>query len=454
MAGFRERLAHAWNAFVFSANKPDAVQNEMGVSSGASSFGYRLDRTPRRSFNDRTIIGAIYGRMAIDAASVEVRHVRLDDNEQYLSDVDSALNNCLRVEANVDQGARQFRQDIAMTLFEYGVAAIVPVDTTLNPLVTGGYDVNTLRVAQVLQWYPRHVRVRVYDDNPENGGIRKDVLLPKEMVAIVENPLYSVMNEPNSVLQRLIRKLALLDDVDEQSASGKLDLIIQLPYVIKTETRRDEAQKRMKEIEFQLKGSQYGIAYTDGTEKITQLNRPAENNLMGQVQYLVTLLYSQLGITEEVMNGTAGEPVMINYFNRTIEPILEAITEAMHRTFLTKTARSQGQAIKFFRNPFKFVTIADLAQVADAFSRNEILSPNDLRGVIGFKPSGDPNANKLMNRNMPSPVSAGTQPAESPDQSDVQPDDGSSTGTDASSIMNSAFDQISSSLDDAISSVS
>jgi hypothetical protein len=389
---------HAWNAFVFTQQNSDAVAAQINTQALGQASSYSPSRTRTRIPNERSIIGAIYTRLGIDVAAVDIRHVKLDDNGRYQSDIDSNLQNCLTVEANIDQGARQFRQDIAMTLFEWGVAAIVPVDTTLNPLDTGGYDVNTMRVGQVLQWYPQHVTVRLYNDRK---GIREDVTLPKTMVAIVENPLYTVMNEPNSTLQRLVRKLVLLDDVDEQSASGKLDLIIQLPYVVKTETRREEAKKRMAEIEFQLKGSQYGIAYTDGTEKITQLNRPAENNLMAQIQYLVTLLYSQLGITEEVMNGTALPPAMINYYNRTIEPILGAITEAIKRTFLTRTARTQGQSVVAIRDPFKLVTVDQLAEIADKFTRNEIFSSNDVRAIVGFKPSDDPKADQLLNKNIP-----------------------------------------------------
>lgn len=316
----------------------------------------------------------------------------------YLKDVPSALNDCLTVEANLDQGARQFRQDLVQSLFDWGTVAVLPVDTTLNPLTTGGYDVSTMRVGQIVQWMPKHVRVRAYNDNT---GMQQEVTVPKSMVAIIENPLYSVMNEPSSTLQRLLRKLSLLDAVDEQSASGNLDIIIQLPYVIKTTQRREEAEKRLKEIEFQLKGSQYGIAYTDGTEKITQLNRPAENNLMDQVKYLTDMLYGQLGITDTVMNGTADEPTMINYYNRTIEPILAAFAESMIRTFLTKTARSQMQSIIYIRDPFKLVPVKDLAEIADKFTRNEILSSNDMRAIVGFQPSDDPKADKLLNKNIP-----------------------------------------------------
>ena len=394
MGKFTDRIAHAWNAFFFQDKHPqELTPQDLGPSAS-----YRPDRPRFRYQNQKTIISAIYTRIAIDFAAIPIRHVRLDDNKQYQQDIESGLNNCLTVEANIDQGARMFRQDLAQSLFDDGVIALLPVDTTLNPLTTGGYDITTMRVARIVQWYPRHVRLRAYNDVK---GVQEELTVPKNMVAIIENPLYSVMNEPNSTLQRLLRKLNLLDQVDEQSASGNLDIIIQLPYVIKTEARRQEAEKRLKEIEFQLKGSQYGIAYTDGTEKITQLNRPAENNLMDQVTYLTALLYGQLGITDTVMNGTADEPTMLNYYNRTIEPILAATAEAIARSFLTKTARSQGQSIVYIRDPFKLVPVKDLAEIADKFTRNEILSSNDMRAIVGFRPSSDPHANVLLNKNIP-----------------------------------------------------
>ena len=396
MGKFKDRLTHAWNAFKFQ----DSQQNttEMTTQLGPSYSTNPPNRHRLRFFNEKTIITAIYTRMGIDVASVPMRHVRLDDNGQYQENMTSALNDCLSVGANIDQTGRQFLQDAAQTLFDEGTIAILPVDTTLNPLLTGGYDINTMRVGRVTQWFPQHVRVRAYD---ENLGTQREVVMPKSMVAIVENPFYSVMNEPSSTLQRLLRKLSLLDAVDEQSASGNLDLIIQLPYVIKTEARRAEADKRLKEIEFQLKGSQYGIAYTDGTEKITQLNRPANNNLMSQIEYLTNLLYSQLGLTDTIMNGSAPEEVMLAYYNRTIEPILAAIAGAMARTFLTKTARSQGQSIVYIRDPFKLVPVKDLAEIADKFTRNEVLSSNDMRSIIGFRPSDDPKADQLLNKNIP-----------------------------------------------------
>ncbi len=394
MSTFTDRIRHAWNAFRFQDENPQVfVSSDLGPS-----YSRRPDRPYFFHTSEKTIVSAIYTRLSIDVAAVPLRHVRQDDNKQYQEDMPTGLNECLTIAANIDQGARQFRQDMAQTLFDEGVIAILPVDTTLNPIVTGGYDISSMRVGKVTSWYPKHVMVRAYNDNT---GLHQDVLMPKNMVAIVENPLYSVMNERSSTLQRLLRKLALLDVVDEQSASGKLDLIVQLPYIIKTAARREEANKRLREIEFQLKGSQYGIAYTDGTEKVTQLNRPAENNLMTQIEYLTKMLYGQLGLTEEVMNGTADEATMINYYNRSIEPVLGAIAEAMTRTFLTKTARSQGQAIIYIRDPFKLVPVKELAEIVDKFTRNEVASSNDMRSVIGWRPSKDPKADKLMNKNIP-----------------------------------------------------
>jgi len=385
---------HAFNVF---QNRDDNPASASTAGLG-SSLSVRPDRMRPRYVSEKTIVSSLYTRISIDVAAVPIKHVRVDDVGEYKEDIDSYLNNCLTVEPNIDQGPRQFKQDIVMTLIDYGVAAILPVDTTLNPNLTGGWDVNTMRVGRVLQWFPQNVMVRAYN---ENSGVQEDVIVPKGNVAIVENPFYSIMNEPSSTLQRLLRKLSLLDAVDEQSASGKLDLLIQLPYVIKTETRRAEAEKRLKEIEFQLKGTQYGIAYVDGTEKITQLNRPAENNLMAQIEFLTKMLYSQLGLTEEIMNNTAPEEVMVGYYNRTIEPLLAAITEAMARTFLTKTARAQGQAIMYIRDPFKLVPVKDLAEIADKFTRNEVLSSNEMRSIIGKPPSKDPKADQLLNKNIP-----------------------------------------------------
>lgn len=393
MARFSTTLRHAWNVFT-----NQDVRAKAAPSSAGGGYGRRPDRIRFRVPNERSIISSIYTRLSIDVASVDMRHIRLDTQKRYLEDIDSGLNNCLTLEANIDQAARAFRQDIAMTLFDRGVAALVAVDTSINPDRTGGYDILTLRVGEVITWYPQHVRVSVYN---EATAKREEITLHKSNVAIIDNPLYSVMNEPNSTLQRLLLKLNLLDAIDEQSASGKLDLIIQLPYVIKSEARRQQAEQRRSDIEFQLKGSQYGIAYTDGTEKITQLNRPAENNLMAQVEYLTEMLYGQLGLTEEVMNGTADEKAMLNYWNRTIEPVLTAIVESMRRTFLTKTARTQLQTIQFFRDPFRLVPIENIAEIADKFTRNEIMTSNEMRQVVGMAPHSDPKADKLVNSNMP-----------------------------------------------------
>lgn len=394
---FSDRLKHAWDAFLEKQDPFDYVQNsnEYGIS-----YGYRPDLRRSITPNDKSIITSVYNRISIDVASIDIRHVRLDSNRRYTEEIKSGLNDCLNLEANIDQAARAFKQDVVLTLFEKGVAAIVPVETTINPRVSGAYDIKTMRVGEVVSWYPRHVRVLLYN---ERTGRKEELVLSKDMVAIVENPLYMVMNEPNSTLQRLVRKISLLDSVDEQVGSGKLDLIIQLPYVIKSEARKDQAEQRRKDIEMQLKGSKYGIAYTDGTERITQLNRPAENNMLKQVEYLTDMLYGQLGLTKEVFDGTADEKTMLNYHNRTVEPILTAITQAMKRTFLTKTARSQGQSIEFFRDPFKLVAVSDIAEIADKFTRNEILSSNEVRAIMGFKPSDDPAAEELRNKNLPAP---------------------------------------------------
>jgi hypothetical protein len=387
------RLKHAWNAFV-NRGTEDRLRNY----DGGFSYGGRVDRVQTRFSNEKSIISSIYTTLSIDVASVVIKHVRLDNKDRYLEDIDSGLNTCLTVEANVDQAASAFRQDIATTLFDKGVIAIVPVDTTIDPSQSTGFDIKTMRVGEIVGWYPRHVRVSVWNDAT---GRREEIILPKSAVAIVENPLYLTMNEPNSTLQRLIRKLNLLDVVDEQTSSGKLDLIIQLPYIIKSDARRQQAEQRRKDIEFQLKGSQYGIAYTDGTEKITQLNRPAENNLLKQVEFLTAMLYGQLGLTPEVMSGTADEATMLNYNKRTIEPVVRAIVEAMRRAFLTKTARTQKQSIMAFQDLFKLATPSTIAEIADKFSRNEILSSNEIRQIVGFAPSSDPKADKLINSNMP-----------------------------------------------------
>jgi Phage portal protein len=418
---FGTAVRHAWSVFTNQnqtgkQNTPWPIIPDQPVPSTGyygPSYGSRPDRLRLRIPNERSMISGIYTRLSIDVASIDMRHVRTDDQKRYLEDIDSGLNNCLTTEANLDQPATAFRRDVAMTLFDKGCAALVPVDTSVNPENSGGYDILTLRVGEIVAWYPRHVRVSVYN---ESKAQREEITLSKVAVAIVENPLYAVMNEPNSTLQRLLHKLNLLDAIDEQSASGKLDLIIQLPYVIKSETRRQQAEQRRADIEFQLKGSQYGIAYTDGTEKITQLNRPAENNLMSQVEYLTNMLYGQLGLTEEVMNGTADEKAMLNYWNRTIEPVLTAIVESMRRTFLTKTARTQKQTVMFFRDPFRLVPIENIAEIADKFTRNEILSSNEIRQVVGFAPHSDPKADKLQNSNMPqiSPTSNGSVSEQDP----------------------------------------
>lgn len=389
-----DRLKRAWNAFRNSTQAGLDQDFSLGPSTSR-----RPDR-PRGFyfFNNKTIISSIYTRVGIDVAGIDIRHVKVDNMGRYLEDLRSPLNSCLQLEPNLDQGPRAWRQDIAMTLFDKGVAAIVPVDTTFDPQTNATYDIFTMRVGEIVSWYPKHVKVSLYN---EAKGVREDIVLEKKAIAIVENPLYGVMNEPNGTLQRLLRKLALLDAVDEQSGSGKLDLIIQLPYTIKTEARRQQAEKRREDIEFQLKGSQYGIAYTDGTEKITQLNRPAENNLMKQIEYLTTMLYGQLGITEEVMNGTADEKVMINYYNRTVKPIVDAIVEAMRRSLLGPLKIESGEDIQYFRNPFQLVPISEVADIADKFTRNEILTANEIRQAIGFVPSKDPKADQLVNSNMP-----------------------------------------------------
>ena len=411
MPRFGNTLRHAWNVF---SNQEYRVKAQPAVGYGSG----RPDRVRLRIPNERSLISSIYTRLSIDVASVDMRHVRTDKEHRYLEDIDSGLNNCLTVEANIDQAARAFRQDVAMTLFDRGVAALVPVDTSISPQQSGGFDILTLRVGEITTWFPNHVRINLYN---EAKGEREEITLQKSAVAIVENPLYSVMNEPNSTLQRLLHKLNLLDTVDNQAASKQLDLIIQLPYVIKSEARREQAEQRRKDIEFQLSNSTYGIAYTDGTEKITQLNRPAENSLMGQIEYLTTMLYGQLGLTEEVMNGTADEKAMLNYWNRTIEPVLTAIVEAMRRTFLTKTARTQKQTIEFFRDPFRLVPVENIAEIADKFTRNEIMTSNEMRQVVGLAPHPDPKADQLLNSNMPqgSPTPTGVVAEDSPSMLDL-----------------------------------
>ena len=388
---FLTRLKHAWNAFI---NNKDSTIN-YGVL--GSSYYYRPDRQRFTGGNERTIVTSVYNRIALDVSAVDIKHVRIDENDRYKETINSGINSCFNTEANIDQTGRAFIQDIVMSMLDEGCVAIVPIDTTTSPVNSNTYDILSMRTGKILQWYPNHVQVRVYN---EKTGNKEDIILPKSSVGIIENPLYAVINEPNSTMQRLIRKLSLLDAVDEQSGSGKLDLIIQLPYTIKTEARRKQAEMRRKEIEMQLTGSKYGIAYTDGTEHITQLNRPIENNLMKQIEYLTSMLYSQLGITQSILDGTADEKTMLNYYSRTIEPIISAIVDEMKRKFLTKTARSQGQSFLFFRDPFKLVPINDIANVADTFTRNEILSSNEIRQLIGIKPSSDPKADMLRNSNL------------------------------------------------------
>lgn len=387
---FGTRLKHAWN--VFMNRDPTLYYRELGMG-----YSYRPDRPRFTRGNERSIVTSVYNRIALDVAAINIQHVRLDNDGRFLSVIESSLNQCLSLAANADQTGRAFLQDVVMSMMDEGCVAIVPVDTDDDPDVTGSYKIETMRTGKILDWYPEYVKVRVYN---ERTGRKEDVLVSKSTVAIVENPLYAVINEPNSTMQRLIRKLNLLDVVDEQSSSGKLDLIIQLPYVIKTEARRQQAEQRRKDIETQLSGSKYGIAYTDGTERITQLNRSVENNLMKQIEYLTSMLYSQLGITQSILDGTADEKTMLNYYNRTIEPIISAIVDEMKRKFLTKTARSQLQSISFFRDPFKLVPVADLSEIADKFTRNEIMSSNEFRQIIGMKPSADPKADELRNKNL------------------------------------------------------
>ena len=388
--GITDRLQHAWNAFVNNENR-SRYYDRGHISS------YKPDRVRFTRGNERSIVTSVYNRLALDASSMSIKHVRLDDNGRFTEEVNSGLQNCLNIEANIDQTGRAFLQDVVMSMLDEGCVAIVPVDTTINPMLSGSYEINTMRTAKILEWYPAHVRVRLYNDRK---GIHEELILPKANVAIIENPLYAVINEPNSTMQRLIRKLNLLDVVDEQTSSGKLDLIIQLPYVIKSDARRKQAEERRKDIEMQLSGSKYGIAYTDGTERITQLNRPAENNLMNQVQYLTDMLYSQLGLTQSILDGSADDKTMLNYYNRTIEPILAAIVDEIKRKFLTKTARAQKQTIMYFRDPFKLVPVNDIAEIADKFTRNEIMTSNEIRQIVGMKPSKDPEADELRNKNL------------------------------------------------------
>ena len=390
------RLKHAWNAF--QNRDPTETFRDVGVG-----YYYRPDRVRMTRGNERSIVTSLYNRIALDVSAVTIQHIKTDDNNRFLSVIKSGINSCLTLEANTDQSGRAFIHDIVMSMLDEGCVAVVPIDTTINPNVTGSYDITSMRTGKIIQWYPQHIKVRVYN---ERTGIKEDIIVAKSTVAIIENPLYAVINEPNSTMQRLIRKLNLLDAIDEQSGSGKLDLIIQLPYVIKTETRRQQAENRRKDIEMQLAGSKYGIAYTDGTEHITQLNRPVENNLMKQIEYLTSMLYSQIGFDKSILDGTADEKTMLNYNNRTIEPFLSAIVDEMKRKFLTKTARSQNQTIAYFKDPFKLVPVSQLAEISDKMTRNEILSSNEIRQIIGLKPSDDPRADELRNKNLSEPANA------------------------------------------------
>lgn len=391
------RVQSAWNAFF---NKDPTTENSGAIDIGAA-YSSRPDRVKFSRGNEKSIVTAVFNRIALDTAAVSIEHVRLDDNGRYIYSMSSKLNNCLTLEANIDQTGRALIQDVVMSMLDEGCVAIVPTDTTYDPNKTDSYDIAALRVGKIITWYPNMVQVRVYN---ERTGRKEDIILPKKMVAIIENPLYAVVNEPNSTLKRLIYKMNLLDVLDERNSSGKLDLIIQLPYIVKTEARKQQAENRRKSIEDQLVGSKYGIAYTDGTERITQLNRPVENNLSSQVNDLTSMLYSQLGITDAILNGTADEKTMMNYYSRTIEPILSAITLEMKRKFLTKTARSQKQSIVFFKDPFKLVPVAEIATIADTFTRNEIMTSNEVRQIIGMKPANDPAADELRNKNLSVPA--------------------------------------------------
>lgn len=406
MPSFGKRLQHAWNAF---RNNRDPTEAGVKVATLGYSSSNRPDRPRLTRGNERSIITAIYNRIAVDAAAVQIRHVRLDENERYMETIQSGLNNCLTLDANTDQTGRQFIQDAVMSMFDEGCVAIVPTDTDFNPNITGGYDILSLRTGKVTQWRPDEIKVLLYN---ESKGVKEEIVVPKKMAAIVENPFYAVMNEPSSTLQRLIRKLNLKDQIDEMSGANKLDMIIQLPYTIKTESRQIEADKRLKKIEEQLSKGKYGIAYTDATEKVTQLNRSLENNLLEQIRDLTAQLYGQLGLTEEIINGTADEKTMLNYYNRTIEPILAALCDEMQRKFLTKTARTQRQAIMYFQDHFKLVPVNNIADIADKFTRNEILTANEIRSILGIRPSDDPKADELRNSNMP--IQDQEQTAEAP----------------------------------------
>lgn len=438
---FMSRLKHAWNAF----NNRDPTTN---FRFNGEAYYSRPDRPRFSRGNERSIVTSVYNRIALDASAINIQHVRLDDNGRFSSVIESGLNNCLTLDANVDQTGRAFIQDAVMSMLDEGCVALFPVETDVDPENTDSYKILSMRTGKIIEWRPEHVKIRAYD---ERIGRQSDIVLKKSMVAIVENPLYAVINEPNSTMQRLIRKLSLMDVTDEQTASGKLDLIIQLPYVIKTPARQQQAEERRKSIEMQLASSKYGIAYTDGTEHITQLNRSVENNLMKQVEYLTNMLYSQLGITQAILDGTADDKTMLNYYNRTIEPIMSAIVDEMKRKFLTKTARSQGQSIMFFRDPFNLVPVNDIAEIADKFTRNEIMTSNEIRSIIGMKPSEDPKADKLVNSNIaqakedqPSFNSESGEGLESEPGSDI-------SGSDDDSIVEELLSSLEAEIDKIIS---
>lgn len=422
MPTFAERVRRSWNAFF---NNRDPSFGDIGA---VSSF--RPDRLRMSFGNERSIVTALYNRIALDVSSVDIRHVRVDENDRFVEEIRSDLNECLSLSANVDQTGRAFIQDATMSMFDEGCVALVPTDTSADPRMTDSYNIYEVRTAKVIQWYPKNVRLRLYN---ENKGLSEEITLPKSMVSIVENPFYTIMNEPNSTLKRLIRKLVLMDQIDEQNGAGKIDLIIQLPYVIRSQARKDAAEIRRKEIEYQLTQSKYGIAYTDGTEHITQLNRSVDNQLLAQIKDLTELLYSQLGITQEIMNGTADEKTMLNYNNRVIEPILAAFCDEMKRKWLTKTARTQGQSIMYFRDPFRLVPVDNVAEIADKFTRNEIMTSNEIRGAIGFKPSKDPNADQLRNKNLNQPMEAIANPSMMPEEE--LPEDDQITEDDYNSMM-------------------
>ncbi len=430
------RLKHAWNAFL---NRAPTGNYQYGIGGGYGYYpgSFRLTRG-----NERSIVTPVYNRIALDVAAINIQHVQLDDEGRFLNVIKSGLNDCLSLGANLDQTGRAFIQDVVMSMMDEGVVAIVPVDTTIDPDISNGFDIVSMRVGKVVDWYPQHVKLEVYN---EKTGIRQTITMPKRNVAIIENPLYAVINEPNSTMQRLIRKLNLLDAVDEQSSSGKLDLIIQLPYTIKSEARRKQAELRRKDIEEQLSGSKYGIAYIDGTEHVTQLNRSVENNLMKQIEYLTSMLYSQLGITQSILDGTADAKTMLNYHNRTIEPILSAIVDEMKRKFLTKTARTKNKSIKFFRDPFKLVPITEIAEITDKFTRNEVASSNEMRQVIGWKPSSDPKADELRNSNLSNPTGVSDEQTYGVDENNQ-----SSNTSDYDTIVNDLLDSISNEIDNII----